>query len=489
LPLAGCGSRLSAATIAHAATNGSNPGQGVDLGNEKGALTDQPVADAQPTAAPASTTASDPTAQGARPSAVAGSSQSQQSAQSPNGVAAAGGQRGTRTTASIPGGGSGEKGPGRAPQPGAPAPTNAMGAPILIGNVGTYSGVTGTNLKAQLTGVQVWVATVNAAGGVNGHPVRLIVGEDGGDSAKHRSLVQKFIEQDKVAAFVGNAEVFTGAGSIDYIQERHVPVVGLDGAESYAYDHSMYFPQMPSGEAQVHALIAGTSVRARQANRTKLATLTCLEATVCHDAARVWAQKAKELGLEMVYQAEASLGQPDFTSQCLQARNAGANLVMFATDPGSIVRFATSCERQNYQPLYAPCGTCVGPTIATTRALDGAVVSHTAFPWTASDTPARQEFQDAMRRYGGSEDVLPYHSFGWTAAKLFEHAVKLSSNPTTPSGILEGLWKIANDDLGGLTYPLTITKDKTIDRRVCWSLVQLSSGRWSTLDDGKIRCL
>ena len=84
----------------------------------------------------------------------------------------------------------------------AAAPAHAGPKPeIVLGSVGTESGPVGQQLLPLLQGARAWVADVNARGGLNGHPVRLVTGDDGGDPNRAQALARRMIDQDKVTAF------------------------------------------------------------------------------------------------------------------------------------------------------------------------------------------------------------------------------------------------------------------------------------------------
>src|SRR5205814_1199794 len=101
---------------------------------------------------------------------------------------------------------------------------------ITISVVGTLSGVAGASLGPQVDGVRVWTRWINDRGGVNGHPVDVVIGDDGGDPSRHQALVQQFVEQKKVIAFIANPEALTGQGSVAYLTKAGIPVVGSEGA-------------------------------------------------------------------------------------------------------------------------------------------------------------------------------------------------------------------------------------------------------------------
>src|SRR5206468_7748556 len=119
------------------------------------------------------------------------------------GKAAAGGA--TPSGTSGAGAASGEA---AAPSAALPAPGSRPGpaaarAPIVFGTFGTGSGVIGRAVQPIITADKAWSADVNARGGLAGHPVKLIFGDDGGDPAAALAIAKRMVEQDKVVAFVG----------------------------------------------------------------------------------------------------------------------------------------------------------------------------------------------------------------------------------------------------------------------------------------------
>jgi branched-chain amino acid transport system substrate-binding protein len=60
---------------------------------------------------------------------------------------------------------------------------------------------------------------------------------------------------------------------------------------------------------------------------------------------------------------------------------------------------------------------------------------------------------------------------------LFERAAagRLSAKPTSAQ-ILDGLWSLKGETLGGLTYPLTFTKGQNAEVKSCWWLARIGDG-------------
>ncbi|MCA1845667.1 MAG: ABC transporter substrate-binding protein, partial [Actinobacteria bacterium] len=239
------------------------------------------------------------------------------SADTAAGGGAPSGRSGGTATPSPPGGGT----PGATqPNGGAtPVPNAAPRSPVVIGNVGTYTGPAGSSLADQPVGVQMWARWINDRGGVNGHPVKVVVADDGADPARHRALVQQLVETQGVIAFVGDGEVLTGASSVEYLTQKGVAVIGNEGGSEWFYSSPTYFTQIPTGQTYWKAVASSVAEAGRAKSKQKWASITCTEATTCTDADHVWNDggEIKGVGLTPVYRARASIAQPDFTAECL----------------------------------------------------------------------------------------------------------------------------------------------------------------------------
>jgi ABC-type branched-subunit amino acid transport system substrate-binding protein len=375
-------------------------------------------------------------------------------------------------------------GGGSAPAPGgAPAPAKA--SPITIGSVGTQSGIVGNVFASVAKGVQVWVDDVNRRGGVNGHAVRHIIADDGGDPSRHQALVKQLVEEKGVIAFVGQNAALTGGASVAYLNQKRVPVLGSEGGSSWFYGNPMFFPQFTHTPTLVTSTIgAGAQVFT---GKKKLGVISCVEVQGCRDYNDLTPEAAKPFGIEVVYRGQVSLGQPDFTAECLAARNAGAEMMILAADANTMTRVARSCAAAGYKPGYMSPHS-VTDDVRKDPALDGLVVESPMRPWFGSDSPALAELHNAMAKGAPGEDVTIGYGAGWVSAKLFERAARNLGEPATAEGVLAGLWSIQNDDLAGLTYPLSFAKDAPVAKKACWWPVQVANGKWADRSGGQVTC-
>jgi len=212
----------------------------------------------------------------------------------------------------------------------------------------------------------------------------------------------------------------------------------------------------------------------------------CSEAASCQGGEAIWSDNAAQYGLEHVYSGRASLAQPDFTAECIAMRRAGVQAVALSFDINSNRRVASSCARQDYRPRFLGVGTITAPDFAEDPNLDGYIVGAPVFPWTDSSTPARQRFHDAMAAAGMTPS--PNGADGWTAAVLFETVADRIDGPVTSAAIIQGLYALDGDDLGGLTGPLRFAPSGPPPLRACGAGVIASDGAWIAFGDASIVC-
>jgi branched-chain amino acid transport system substrate-binding protein len=338
-------------------------------------------------------------------------------------------------------------------------------------------------------GVLAWAQAVNARGGIDGHPVKAIIAEDNGDPAKHRALVQQLVERDGVIAFIHGFNPSTGNSAVDYLTKKGVPVVGGDPSSNWYYDSPMYFPHASVGKKGItRPLLAGTAEAALPQGKKKLAILACNEAQICRDLTVDMPGLAPQFGLQVVSEAQASLAQPDYTAECLAARNAGADVMFLAFDPQSYGRVARSCNSVGYKPIFSLVPN-VTNNIPQIKEMEGAVITAVVHPWFDTTHPAIAEMHRAMKQYTPRAEPDNEAGLGWAAGRLFERAARghLAAAPTSQN-VLDGLWSLNGETLGGLTYPLTFGKGQNADPKGCWWLASISGGAFKVLRKD-VKCL
>jgi branched-chain amino acid transport system substrate-binding protein len=111
----------------------------------------------------------------------------------------------------------------------------AVGAPqasarIKIGAVLSVTGPASFLGEPEKRTLEIYVADINAKGGVNGEQLDLIVYDDGGDANSARTFATRLVEQDKITAMVGGTTTGTSLAMIPVFEEAQVPFISLAGS-------------------------------------------------------------------------------------------------------------------------------------------------------------------------------------------------------------------------------------------------------------------
>jgi branched-chain amino acid transport system substrate-binding protein len=357
-------------------------------------------------------------------------------------------------------------------------------SPIIIGSVGNYSGVPGAILKYEPITLQVWAKYVNAHGGVAGHPVQVIVVDDGSDPARYKSAVRDLVENKHVVAFVDQGASQTANAGEDYLEQKRIPVIGAGDGNPAWSESWPYFNVQDPNEAGMDGVL---HVAAKYLHSKKIAILACVEGSICTDWYDNLGKYAPRNGMQVVYRSHISLAQPDYTQECLNARRAGADLVLPVGDANSFHRVYDDCARQSYHP---------GFVAAAPSDLDkgrvNVVGASGAFPFDGiPGDKYSDEYLNAFKSYSPDTPLNIYTSLSWATAKLFEHVVETSIGTAKPTSakILDGMWALKNYTVNGLTLPLSYPKMKAGGGPpFCWFAYRLTAAGWTAPNGLKYDC-
>jgi len=368
----------------------------------------------------------------------------------------------------------------------------ATGDPIVLGNVGSYSAPNAANgVAVGQKAIVGWAKWVNSHGGVNGHPIKLIQKDNKGDQALAVSQVKELVEQDHVVAFVSQQDGSLNAGYADYLKQKNIPVLG---GSVYTIDpwvgNPMFYPQGITAIPDITALVAIAS----KAGYKKLGSLACSEASQCAAANALVKGLAAKGGLSYVYGGLVSSTAPDYTANCLAAKDAGADILMLlipTADEGR--KIADDCARQNYKPAWIIPGEAIGAGYLKTNAFNNAFNAAGVLPWFSKD-PAMKDFKAAMKKYTDinfttAEEPLNADD-AWVSGLMLQKAVALSGVTGVPTSadILAGLAKFNNETLGGLAGGLTYTNPQNKNQG-CYFTIQIKKQKFTLPNGSKPDCV
>jgi branched-chain amino acid transport system substrate-binding protein len=344
---------------------------------------------------------------------------------------------------------------------------------IPVGVIGSYSGPAASSIAGAKLAIQAWADSVNARGGIDGHPVQLFVEDDGGNVATSLSEVKKLVEQDHVVAIVGQAS--GNASWADYVHQKGIPVVGGNTASGIYLTNDDFF----SVGGNLFGNFYGVAKLAGQ-NGPKLGNLYCAELPACASTVALLSGFGKSTGASVAYSSKVSASAADFTAPCQGLKNAGVQSYTLGLAAATLNQVAASCEQQGLKAKLI-LSNVADSTFTTIPALNGTEIVDAMFPFFDTSNAATKQFHAVIKQYAPSlgTSSSPLNSEvtqAYASGVMFEAAVKASgSSPVIPESVKKGLYTFRNETLGGLTVPLTFTAGQPAISN-CFFTYQIKNG-------------
>ena len=336
--------------------------------------------------------------------------------------------------------------------------SNLTKSTLTIGVIASETATTGTQTGQDVPiTATAWQNWTNSHGGVNGHPVKVVVRDDGGDPARSTSILAGFIANQSVLAVIDDTQMDTAWQSKP--GPAGLPVIcGNSTGNGFTCQANAAF--FPTGNTVI-AGVYGQTLISKLLNKPRFGLVYCSELAACAQAVPLNRQFSAQQGVQVVYAQAASESAPNYTAECLGLQNAKAQVVFGYA--GS-TKIAGDCARQNYNPTWVVAQGAISAVYRTSKYFDGAVGPLGTWLWSQDTTPAQHAFREALSKYWPNFDafISPYNATStWAALQLFATAgAKFGAHPTRQD-LYTGLYGLPSGfTLGGLIPPETITKGK-----------------------------
>lgn len=284
---------------------------------------------------------------------------------------------------------------------------------------------------------------INAAGGVNGRKIRILVEDNGYDPKKAVLATQKLLNQDKAFALIATLGSATTSASMPLAIDKGVPFLFPGSASESAYlplsplkfgFATLNYPQVRASVKYAYEKLGKHRFGILyQDDDTGLGTLRAVE------------DQLKALGLPFVERTSYKRGEIDFSAQISRLKAADVDIVML----GTIVRETAAAEieakKQNWPVDMI--ATQSASHVATIKlggpAVEGMYLT-TQFLGTAQEiTPDLKKVMDRYKaRFG--RDLVDGVNYGYTAVMLFAEGARNAGRDLNPQTLAHGLEKVRN---------------------------------------------
>ncbi len=223
----------------------------------------------------------------------------------------------------------------------------AAAAEIRLGFTPPITGASAAEGALQVKAIKLALKQINAAGGVNGKQINLIMEDNQSTNPGALAALQKAVEQDKVLALVGSVKSTQILAMSDAVKGYGVPMmIGGTNATLTKQGNPWLFRVRPDDSIAAAAMVKYIK---EDTKFTKVGILHDTDAFGTGGADLV-EQGAKAAGLSVVKREKYTTKDKDFTAQLLSLKNAGAQImVIYGTNPEDV-----AVIQRQYRQLGSP---------------------------------------------------------------------------------------------------------------------------------------
>lgn len=225
--------------------------------------------------------------------------------------------------------------------------------PYKIGAIvslsGTYAGL-GEPEKVVL---EMEVERINAAGGINGHPIELLIEDDGTDDAKAAAAAAKLIEQDGVLALIGATGTGGTMAARAEVEKGGVPQVSMAGGSVITSGT----PSLVFATPWANKLVVPFELAYMKEKGIKKIGLISDSGGFGKDGAGAIKAMVADYGIEIVSDQTFNPGDPDMSGQLTKIKEAKPDAIVLVSAGKEAVIVAKNRESLKIDiPLYGTHG-------------------------------------------------------------------------------------------------------------------------------------
>ena len=300
-----------------------------------------------------------------------------------------------------------------------PAATHAKD--IVVGTSVALTGKYARTGQEQLQGFQMWVDEVNARGGLLGQQVKLVHYDDESKPETGAKLYEKLITDDKVDLLIGpySSDVTMAASTV--AEKHNFPMVssGASASEIWERGYKNTFGLYTLAELYMDQIL-----EFGKSKGLKKIALVYENTAFPRGVASGVKTKAKQLGMQVVFEEEYGKASTDFSSMIIKIKAKKVDMVIGGSYlPDSTAFMRQAKENRLYAKIFA---FAVGPGLpdfGQNLGLDAeGVMGNTQWEPTLK-LPGAKEFAEKYKAKYGHEPG--YHAGGgYGAGYVLEAAVK-----------------------------------------------------------------
>ncbi len=351
----------------------------------------------------------------------------------------------------------------------------AAADPIKVGALYSQTGNLAVAEKLLANGVMMAVAEINAAGGVLGRPVEVVVEDGASDPKTFAEKASKLIVKDKISTVFGCHTSASRKAVLPIFEKRGAMLFYQTHYEGFECSRNVVY----SGAVPNHQLANYIPWIVKTLGKKKF-FIVGSNYIYPREMAKVSKKLIEAAGAQWVADEYLELGHSEWAVMVKKIKESGADVVLSNVVGDSIIAFYREFKNQGISQAEIPiCATVTSEIEIAAMGADYAAGSYTSFPYFMSlDMPSNKSFVERFRKFVNDPKAVTYHSLeaAYFQVFLWKQAVEKSKDLSV-DGIRAGIGGQSYDAPGG-----KVTIDA--DNLHCWLTPRI--GQWQADGQSKV---
>lgn len=328
--------------------------------------------------------------------------------------------------------------------------TTTSGDTIKVGVYGDLTGQTSSFGQSTKNGIQLAVDEINAAGGVNGKKIELVIEDDQGRPEQAKTVVSKLINQDKVVAVLGEVASTNSLAAAPVAQEAKIPMITPSSTNPKVTETGDYISRVcfiDPFQGSVMAKFAANTLKAKTA-----AVIGDVQSDYSKGLTTFFQQEFEKLGGRIVSQQTYAQTDPDFKAQLTAIRNTNPDVIYI---PGYYGQVAIIAKQARELGMNMPLLGGDGWDSPELWKLGGDALKNSYISNHYSAENPAPEIQNFVKNYQAKFNVVPdsLAALAYDAAKVLADAIKRAGG-TDSAKLKEAI--NATKNFAGVTGSITL---------------------------------
>ena len=206
--------------------------------------------------------------------------------------------------------------------------------PYVIGAVLDITGPGSPLGTPERDTLQMLEKQINAKGGINGHPLKVIIYDNASDEAKSVTAVKKLIEDDNVLAIIGPSQTGTTLAAADTVQAAKVPMISCAAGIKIVEPVKPWIFKTAQSDMQAVAKVIDYC----KAHRLNKIAIISVSNAFGDSGRQLLEERAPAAKIQIVAKETFGQNDTDMTAQILRLRGKRPDAVIcWGTNPGPAI--------------------------------------------------------------------------------------------------------------------------------------------------------